>query len=121
MAVNYTNAVKTARMNATRTHFANGKLQIGTAGMAAVLAEFDLTAGAGSVSDGVWSLAFASGTATASAGGTAAAARIITSGSAADLTGLTVGTSAADIVLDSTSISNGQAVTLTSATITHAS
>lgn len=120
MAVNYTNAVKTARMNATRTHFASGKLQIGTTGMDTVLAEFDLTPGAGSVTNGVWTLEFSASSVAASGNGTAAAARIQTSGSASDLTGLTVGTSGADIVLDNVSIASGQAVTLTSASITHA-
>ena len=57
--------------------------------------------------------------ATASATGTAAAARIRTGGTDI-ITGLTVGTSGADVILDSVSITSGQTVTLNSAVITHA-
>lgn len=57
----------------------------------------------------------------ADATGTAAAARIRTSSGGTDIiTGLTVGTSGADINLDSVSITSGQTVTISSATITHA-
>ena len=52
--------------------------------------------------------------------GTAAAARIRTGADADVVTGLTVGTSDADIILDSVSITAGQTVTLNSASITHA-
>jgi hypothetical protein len=65
-------------------------------------------------------LAFDAGSVTASGTGTAAAARIKTSGGTSNLTGLTVGTSGSDINLDSTSITSGQTVTLSSATIQHA-
>jgi hypothetical protein len=51
--------------------------------------------------------------------GTAAEARIRTSADADVVTGLTVGTSGTNIVLDSTSITAGQTVTINSATITH--
>ena len=53
--------------------------------------------------------------------GTAAAARIRTAPAGTDIiTGLTVGTSASDINLDSVSITAGQTVTINSATVTHA-
>jgi hypothetical protein len=119
MGVTYTTAVKTARMTATRDHFADGTLEIGTTGMAAVLATFGLAANGGSVANGVWTLAFDAGTVQASGTGTAAAARLKTSGGTANLTGLTVGTSGSDINLDSTNITAGQNVTLSSGTITH--
>jgi hypothetical protein len=120
MAVTYAAAVKTARMTATRDHFADGTLEIGTAGMASVLATFGLSATGGSVSGSVWTLAFDASTVAASATGVAAAAQIKNSGGTANLTGLTVGTSGSDINLDNTSINSGQNVTLSSATITHA-
>lgn len=120
MAVTYATAVKTARMTATRDHFADGTLEIGTSGMSSVLATFGLSASGGSISGAVWTLAFDNGTVAASAGGTAAAARIKNSGGTANITGLTVGTSGSDINLDNTNIANGQNVTLSSATITHA-
>lgn len=120
MSVTYATAVKTARMTATRDHFASGTLEIGTSGMASVLATFTLSATGGTISNSVWTLAFAASTVAAGASGTAAAARIKNSGGTANITGLTVGTSGSDINLDNTSINSGQNVTLSSATITHA-
>lgn len=121
MAVNYTNAVKDARLGAVVTQIgASGKLEIGTAGMASVLATFTLDATAGVASGGVLTLSGMPKNATASATGTAAAARIRKSDNTDIVTGLTVGTAATDIIIDNTSINSGQTVTLSSATITHA-
>lgn len=120
MSVTYTTAVKTSRMTATRDAVANGTLEIGTAAMAAVLATFGLSAAGGTISDDVWTLAFDADTVAAGGTGTAAAARVKDSGGVAQVTGLTVGTSGSDINLDSTSITSGQNVTLSAATITHA-
>lgn len=119
MSVTYATAVKNARLTATRDHFAGGQLRIMTSSDS-VLVTFTLTGAGGSVSGGVWTLAFSSSTVAASASGTAAKADIRTAGASSDLTGLTVGTSGADIILDSVSINSGQNVSLTSATITHA-
>jgi hypothetical protein len=119
MAVTYDASVKTSRITATRDAVANGTLEIGTASMATVLATFGLSATGGTVSGSVWTLALDASTVAASAGGAAAAARIKDSGGTARITGLTVGTSSADIILDNTSINSGQNVTLSSATITH--
>ena len=120
MAVTYTNAAKNARMEGLRTHFANGTLVIGTAGMATTIATFTLTASAGSTTTDTWNLAFAASTVAAAAGGTAVAAEIRTSGATPDITGLTVGIGTGDIQLDNNVISAAQNVTLTSAAITHA-
>lgn len=119
MAVTYATAVKTARITATRDHFANGTLEILTSADA-VLATFGLSATGGTISGGTWTLAFDASTVTATGTGTAAKAQIKTAGATANLTGLTVGTSGADINLDSVSITTGQSVTLSSATIAHA-
>ena len=56
----------------------------------------------------------------ADATGTAAAAQIKDGGGVVVISGLTVGTTGSDINLDSVSITLGQTVTLSSATITHA-
>jgi hypothetical protein len=120
MAVTYDSSVKTARITATRDAVANGTLEIGTSGMGSVLVTFGLSATGGSVSGSVWTLAFDASTVSAGAAGTAAAARIKDSGGVARITGLTVGTSGSDIVLDNASIASGQNVSLSSATITHA-
>lgn len=123
MALNYTTAVKTARQTATRDHFANGTLEIQAANDT-VLAIFGLSVSGGSVSTDTWTLAFDNSTVTGetgAGGGTNATKAVLkTSGGVADGTGLTVGTSGADINLSNVNIADGQNVTLSSATIQHA-
>jgi hypothetical protein len=125
MAVVYHNAVKVARMAAVVSQAgATAVLEIGTAGMASVLATIALgnpIAGA-AAGAGVLTLSgFPRSDTSADATGTAAAARIRTATGGTDIiTGLTVGTSGTDIVLDSVSITAGQTVTINSAVITHA-
>ena len=126
MAVTYTTAVKNARMDAVAAQIDGGAgagvLQIGTTSMASVLAEFTLNDPcAAAASGGVLTLSgFPKSDTSANNTGTAAAARIRDSNGVDIITGLTVGTSASDINLDSVSITAGQTVTINSATITHA-
>lgn len=121
MAVTYTTTLKNTRLDAVVTAIgASGKLEIGTAGMASVLATITLDATAGTTSGGVLTFSgFPKSDSSADATGTAAAARIRTSADADVVTGLTVGTSGTDVILDSTSITAAQVVTINSATITH--
>jgi hypothetical protein len=125
MAVVYPNAVKIARMAAVVTQAgATAVLEIGTTGMASVLATINLgnpIAGA-ATGAGVLTLSgFPRSDTSADATGTAAAARIRTSTGGTDIiTSLTVGTSGTDVILDSLSITAGQTVTINSAVITHA-
>lgn len=119
MAVTYTTAVKTSRITASRDYHANGTLEILTAADA-VLATFGLNASGGNIAGAVWTLVFDASTVTATGTGTAAKAQIKNSGGTAGITGLTVGLSASDIILDSVVITSGQNITLSSATITHA-
>lgn len=122
MGVTYTTAVKTARMNAVVTAAGTtAVLEIGTTGMASILATIALANPIGTVTNGVLTLTMPRSDTSADASGTAAAARIRTATGGTDIiTGLTVGTSGQDINLDSTSITAGQTVTINSATITHA-
>lgn len=125
MAVNYPVAVKNARMTAVRDQIDAGAgagiLEIGTAGMATVLAQITLNDPSGTVASGVLTLSgFPKSDTSANASGVAAAARIRDSNNTDIITGLTVGTSGSDINLDNTNISAGQTVTINSATITHA-
>lgn len=123
MAVNYTTAVKNARLDAVVTAIGSaGVLEIGTTGMGTVLATIALGNPAGTSTGGVLTFSgFPRSDTSADATGTAAAARIRTASGGTDIvTGLTVGTSGSDINLDSVSITAGQTVTITSATITHA-
>ena len=130
MGVNYSTAVKTARMAAVAAQADAGagpaKLEIGTAGMASILAVFTLNDPCGVAAAA--SLTFSgfpkTTTGTAAAGsdpGTlAVTARIRDSNNVDIVTGLTVGTSGTDVVLTSAYITSGQTVELSSAVINHA-
>ncbi len=126
MTVTYSNATKQARHEATIVKIdagaAAGTLEIGTAAMASVLAILTLADPCGTAVNGVLTFDFDPDITDASANntGTAAEARIKDSDGNIIISGLTVGTAATDIVLDSTSITAGQSVTLTTGTITHA-
>lgn len=126
MSVTYTTAAKNARLDAVAAQIdagvAAGKLKIGTSGMAAVLAVIALADPcAAAASGGVLTFSgFPRSDTSADATGTAAAAIITDSADTTVISGLTVGTSGTDIVLDSTSITAGQTVTINSMTITHA-
>lgn len=128
MAVNYRTSLKTTRMTAVRDDIdsggAAGRIEIGTAGMGTILATITLGysgASTGTISGAVLTLAgFPRSDTSADNTGTAAAARIRNSAGVDIVTGLTVGTSGTDVVLDSLSITAGQTVTINSATITHA-
>ncbi len=123
MAVTYASGLKDTRMTAVRDAIdagaGAGYIEIGTAGMAAVLVTITLADPSATISGGVLTLSGTPKSGVASGTGTAAAARIRTSAAADVVTGLTVGTTGSDINLDSTSITSGQTVTITSGTITH--
>jgi hypothetical protein len=97
-----------------------GKLEIGTAGMGTVLATITLADPCGTVSGGVLTFTMPQSDVDADATGTAAAARIRDSNNNDVVTGLTVGTSGTDVILDSVNLTILQNVTINSATITHA-
>jgi hypothetical protein len=123
MAVTYTTAVKNARLTAVSTAIGStGVLEIGTTSMGTVLATIALDSTAGTAASAVLTFSgFPKSDVSADNTGTAAEARIRTASGGTDIvTGLTVGTSGSDINLDSLSITAGQTVTISSATITHA-
>lgn len=134
MAVTYSTSVKNNRMQqvadaiAGLTYAAStgsataGTLVIGTSalsGATGVLATINLNSTPGSVSGGVLTLSGTPLSATASATGTAAKAELRNNAGTVVVSGLTVSTSGADINLNSTAISTGQTVTVSSGTITH--
>jgi len=120
MAVNYSTAVKTARMTATRDEMADGTIEIGTAGMATVLVTFGLSGTGGTIGTDTWTMALDAATVAATEAGGAAEAVVKDSVGTVAISGLTVGTIDTDVVLDNTIIAAGQNVTLNSATIQHA-
>jgi hypothetical protein len=119
MPVIYNAAVKTARMTAARDQVAGGSLEI-TTSADAVLVAFPLTTAGGSVSGNVWTIAYDSASEAATGAGAAAKARIKDSGGTVRISGLTVGTSGADVTIDNVTIEIGQTVNAGASTITHA-
>ena len=126
MAVVYAAALKTTRMNAVETALDAGagaaQLVIGTSALSGgtgVLATITLADPAGTVSGAVLTLSGMPKSAVASATGTAAKAELRDSTGAVVVSGLTVGVSASDIIINSVAISSGQTVQINSGTITH--
>lgn len=123
MAVVYSSTVKNARLTVVRDAIdagsSNGTLEIGTTGMGTVLATIPLADPCGSVSTGVLTFSAPVSDTNADASGTAAEARIKDSSGTTVVSGLTVGTSGANINLSSVGITAGDTVTLSSAAITH--
>jgi len=125
MTVTYNTTLKNTRMDAVDDAINSGVgtavLEIGTAGMGTVLATIDLPNPAfGASASGVITLqGVPLSDTSADATDTAAEARIKDRDGTAVITGLTVGTSGTDIILDSVSITSGQTVTIDSGTLTH--
>jgi hypothetical protein len=125
MAVTYSTAAKAARMSAVVAQIdagaAAGKIKIRNSSNT-VLATIPLADPCGTVSGAVLTFDFdpdVSDT-SADATGTADNAIVTDSDDVTVISGLTVGLSATDIVLDSLSITAGQTVTLSTGTLTHA-
>lgn len=126
MSVIYSAATKTARMNAVVSAIgASGKVKFRDASDN-LIATATLAATAGTVSGSVLTFSDANGATagimngTASAGGTITKAEITTSADVVVVSGLTVATSGADWTIDNPVVTNGQAFTINSATLTHA-
>jgi hypothetical protein len=125
MTVVYTNAVKVARMAAVVAQAGTtAVLEVGTAGMATVLATIALgnpIAGAAAGAGVLTMSGFPRTDAAADASGVAAAARVRTAPGGTDvITGLTAGTSGTDLVMPNTTLVAGEPFTITSFTLTHA-
>ncbi len=133
MTVVYNTTVKSTRMQMVADYIdsktlqpstgapAAGKLVIGTSalsGATGVLATLTLPTPCGTVSNGVLTLGTVP-SAAATAGGTAAKAEIRNNADTPIITGLTVNTLNADILIATTTIASGQTVQVTSGTITH--
>lgn len=112
--------LRNALADAFGTKWDNGTLKIYTAGNAQLLATFTFDADSFAASaNGVVALNGVPMSVAAAASGTAAVADLASENPGTyTLTGLTVGESAAQIILDNTDINSGQTVTLTSFTWT---
>jgi hypothetical protein len=137
MAVIYRSGLRTNRLNLvvnelgsaagptiTTTGVSAGKLVIGTSslsGASGILAEITLDTTPATVSGDVLTISGLPKSATASATGTAAKAELRNNAGTVIVSGLTVNTTGADIIISNTSITSGQTVQVTSGTITHPS
>lgn len=131
MAVNYSATLKTNRMQLVADLIASKVAAAATGSALAgsiviqdassvVLATIALPTTAFTVSGSVATLqGVPLSDSSADATGTATKAEIRNNAAAVIVTGLTVGVSASDIILTSTSITAGQTVTITSGTLTH--
>lgn len=127
MAVTYSATLKTSRMTAVRDAVdaggAAGRIEICTANYATILATVTLGysgASTGTISGSTLTFAgFPRSDSAADNSGTAAVARIRTSAGVDVVTGLTVSTTAGDVVLSNLTFAAGQAFTINSATLTH--
>lgn len=123
MAITYNTATKTARMTATRDQIdaavGAGYIEIGSAGFAAVLATITLETVCGTVSGDTLTFSSFPKSDTNTTAGTAAVARVKDGDGTVVIDGLTVGTSATDIILDTTTVQAAGTLTLNSAAITH--
>lgn len=127
MAIIYAAATKTGRMNAVVTAIGvSGFIKFYTSNGGTLLATFALAATAGVVSGNVLTFSDANGATagilntTAAAAGTATYARVTTSADADVVTGLTVGTSGTDFIVDNNVLAVSQAITINGGTFTHA-
>lgn len=124
MAVNYRASLKATRMQDVLNDIDNNasaaKLQIWNAAFATKLAEITLLKPSFSRAAAVLTLlGVPLSDASADATGTAALARIVDGAGTTIVDNLSVGTAATDIILNSTSITIAQTVTITAGTITH--
>jgi hypothetical protein len=125
MAVNYRASLKATRMQAVLDDIDNNAsaahLKIYNAAFALLLADITLLKPSFSRAAAVLTLlGVPLSDASADNTGTAALARIVDGAGTVIVDNLSVGTSASDIILNSTSITATQTVTITAGTITHA-
>lgn len=123
MAVDYRASLKNTRMNAVLTDIDSGVgaafIEICSAAYASVLATITLADPCGTVATDTLTFTMPRSDTAADATGTAAVARIKESAGTVIVNNLTVGTSGANINLNSLSITVGGTVTLNSGTLVH--
>ena len=124
MPVVYIESLKNARLDEVTAALGTAaELEIGDTGFASVLVTIPLANPvAPAASGGVLTFTVPQSDTSADNSGTAAEARMTDGGSNVIVSGLTVGVAATpspDVILDTVTITAGQVVTITSATITH--
>lgn len=120
MAIALNTTLRNARSTAIVTEAgANAVIKLYTAAYATLLGTLTCSATLGTVSGGVLTFNAITDDSSADASGTFALARLYKSdGTTMVIEGLTVGTSATDIVMNAAAATSGAAISMTSATIT---
>lgn len=121
MAVNYSQTVANARLDVVRSALnagGGGKVILKTSG-GTPLCSVNLETSIGAAVAKVLTVIATAKQGTATGAGTAALADLVDGSATVVASGLTVGTSAADILLNDLVIANGSLVTINSGTITH--
>ena len=125
MTIIYRATLRTTRLDAVLTDIDGGvgagKLKLYTTGLALLLVDITLADPAGVVLGDTLTFTMPQSDASADNTGAAAEATITDSDDNVIISGLTVGTSATDIILSSTAITQTQEVQIDSAVITHPS
>lgn len=125
MAVTYSTTLKNFRMSAVGSFIDSGsgagRLELGPAGMGTILVSITLgdPCISGSATAGVITFAGFPKTGTAQSSGTLGAARLLDSGGDAHISGLSISTANAEVIVDNTSVVTAQLVVISSITITH--
>lgn len=122
MAANYAATLKTTRMQAVADAISGGSLVIGTSalsGSIGILATVSLNTPAATVSGPTLTISGVPLSVIASAAGTAALAELRNHAGTTITSGLTVGTSNADVIVTTTAILLGGTVTVSAGTIVH--
>lgn len=123
MAINYSTTIKNSRLTIVRDAIdagtGAGKLQLFDFAGTTLLVEVPFEDPCGSVSSGILTFDIPIIEPIAADSGTAASAKLVDSDDTLVADGLTVGTVGTDVVLNSTAITAGEPVTITSAVIQH--
>lgn len=124
MPINYSNSVKNARMNAVISALGTaGTITLGTDalnGSTGVLARVPMANPPFTVNNGLMTLSGVPRTVLAEATGVVSKAELRHSNGTVVASGLTVGTSGTDVIINATEISEGQTVQVYLGTINHA-
>lgn len=124
MALNYATSLKTTRMQAIIDALGTSAIMaIGTSALSGgtgLLASIPFANPSFTIAGGVITVASVPRSVVASGAGVAAKAELRTSGGTVIVSGLTVGTSGTDFIINATTISVGQTIQCTSGSITHA-
>ena len=119
MALVYSNTIKSARLQVVADAMDGGQINIYTSGYGELLVSIPLDDPSASVVDDTLTISSVPLSGIGIADGVGAIAEIMNEGSEVIANGITVGESAANLILDNVNVGAGQTVTLTAGQIVH--